>query len=71
MRHEDIPELTESQIEACAMWIQEGRDAFFERTDKRDLTCPYDALSIAGRAWDHGWMQAYRDDRDARAMGVY
>jgi len=62
-------ELTDAQLEACASWLQEGRDAYFDN-DNRPL-CPYDPASIAGRAWEHGWMQAHRDDRDARAMGVY
>ena len=61
-------ELTDEQIEACAEWIDEGRDAFFS-PDRP--TCPYDAASIAGRAWEQGWMQACRDDREARAAGLY
>jgi len=63
----EVPELTDAQMDPCAMFINEGCDAFFSRSG----CCPYDAFSIAGRAWEHGWMQACRDDRDARAMGVY
>lgn len=61
-------ELTDEQIEACAMWMDEGRDAFFNPA--RPLN-PYDGASIAGRAWEQGWMQARHDDREARACGLY
>ena len=61
-------ELTDEQLEACAVWMDEGRDAFFSAD--RPLN-PYDAASIAGRAWEQGWMQARHDDKEARAAGVY
>jgi hypothetical protein len=62
-----LPELTDAQLDACPTWLQEGRDAYFDRDG---ALCPYDGDSIAGRMWEHGWMQARRDDRDARAMGL-
>lgn len=61
-------ELTDEQIDACAEWMQEGRDAFFSAGRP---CCPYDGASIAGRAWEQGWMQASADDREARACGLY
>jgi hypothetical protein len=61
-------ELTDEQIEACAVWMQEGRDSFF---NQRSACCPYDGDSIAGRAWDQGWLQARHDDHEARACGIY
>ncbi len=62
----DAPDLTADQIEACATWIQQGRDAYLDG----DNLCPFMATSIAGCAWEHGWLQARRDVREWAAAAV-
>jgi hypothetical protein len=60
------PDLTADQIEAGATWIRQGRDAYLSGEN----ICPFMPFSIAGRAWEHGWMLARRAVRGWAAEAV-